>query len=176
MDALLDKGQAAEARQVWEAAGFAAPRGIVSADFHAPGGGHFGHGFDWRFATVAGVTHVDLETPPAHRIVMNGQQPEECELLRQFVMLTAGRRYRLTWESRTNGFPAATGVEWKLAGQRGAIRASADWSAGEMSLTGQATLAVLTLEYRRPVGEVRAEGQVELRHVALREIGPETRE
>jgi hypothetical protein len=165
MDTLLDAGEVAGAREVWEALGYPAPRGIVGADFEAP---RIGHGFDWRFLTVAGVTHVDLDTPAAHRIVMNGQQPEACELLRQYVMLQTGRRYTLRWESRTNGFPAATGLEWRLAGQRGVLKASEDWNSGEMRLVGSAN-SWLSLDYQRPVGEVRAEGRVELRHVTLME-------
>jgi len=170
MDALLDAGEAAKAREIWVALGFAAPSGIVSADFDAP---RLGHGFDWRLLTVPGVTHVELDTPAALRIVTSGQQPEACELLRQYVIVQAGAKYVLRWEARTNGFPMATGLEWRLGGAHGAVGASADWSPGEMRVVGAAgivSLGVVSLNYQRPSGEVRAEGQVELRHVTLTEV------
>jgi len=165
MDVLLDAGEAAKAREIWIALGYPGPAGLVGADFNAP---RLGHGFDWRLLTVPGVTHVELDTPPALRIVMSGQQPEACELLRQYVILQAGRKYVLRWESRTNGFPAATGLEWRLGGAHGVVGASADWSPGKMGVIGSAA-GVVSLNYQRPSGEVRVEGQVELRHVTLTE-------
>jgi hypothetical protein len=171
MDALLDSGASARAQEIWEALGYAPLNGIVNPDFGEP---RIGHGFDWRLLAPPGVTHVALDTPAAHRIVMNGQQPESCELLRQYVAMQPGRRYTLKWESRTTGFAQATGLEWKLAGQRGALPASQDWTPGEMKLpkVGQAISSspvFLALTYQRPAGEVRAEGHVELRHVTLSE-------
>jgi hypothetical protein len=165
MDALLEAGEAAKARQVWVALGYAAPAGIVGTDFEAP---RIGHGFDWRLLTVLGVTEVELDAPASLRIVMSGQEPETCELLRQFVIVKAGRKYVLRWEARTDGFPKATGLEWKLGAARGAVAASAEWSAGEMRVAG-AEGAVVSLGYQRPSGEVRVEGRVELRHVTLTE-------
>jgi hypothetical protein len=168
MDAFLDSGAGEGAQKIWEGMGYPAPAGIVNPDFEEP---RLGHGFDWRLLSPGGVTHVALDTPAAHRIVMNGQQSESCELLRQYVILQAGRRYALRWESRTTGFPVATGLEWKLEGKPGALHASEDWTHGEMTVgEASAPLALLSLTYQRPLGEVRAEGQVELRHVTLTEI------
>jgi hypothetical protein len=165
MDALLESGSSSAAADIWEALGFPPPTGVVSSDFDAP---RIGHGFDWRLLAAPGVTHVALDSPPAHRIVMNGQQPESCEFLRQYLAVKSGR-YILRWESRTAGYPSVAGLEWKLAGQRGALIASQDWTPRQMTVTvGQAT-AVLSLTYQRPQGQVRAEGQLELRHVTLTE-------
>jgi hypothetical protein len=166
MDALLEAGSASDAREIWEALGYPRPAGIVSPDFDAP---RIGHGFDWRFLAVAGVTHVVLDSPPAHRVVLRGQEPESCELLRQYVLLQPGRRYVLRWESRTAGFPRATGLAWNLAGQHGALLATQDWSPGQIVGQAISSPAILSLTYQRPQGEVRAEGQLELRHVTLTE-------
>ncbi len=62
--------------------------GLLNPDFGPP---RVGHGFDWRLAQNPGVTHVSLDTPPAHRILFSGKQPESCELLRQYVGIRPGR-------------------------------------------------------------------------------------
>jgi hypothetical protein len=167
LDALLDAGDVSHARDLWEALGYASPNGIVGADFDTP---QLGHGFDWRFNLVPGVTHLVLDAPPAHRIMMNGQQPESCELLRQFVLLKAGHHYILHWESRTDSIPAMTGVSWNLSAAHAMLPASKDWTVGEMPVVTQTIpSAVLSLTYQRPSGQVRAEGRIDLRHVTLTE-------
>lgn len=152
-DAVLDPG-------LWQALGNTRPQGITHPDFEQP---HIGHGFDWRIAEVPGVTHQSLE---AHRIRFDGQQPESCELLRQVVGgLRAGARYTLRWEARTQGMETPTGLAWTIGGRTGEIAASQDWSRGEMTFTPETDPALLVLSYRRPEGQVRSEGYIDLRQV-----------
>jgi hypothetical protein len=181
-DALLDaaQGDAVQgdaAAGLWTALGFPPPEGVTAPDFAASGAdkGRTGHGFSWRLLDVPGVTHVPLDAPPAHRIQFNGQQPESCELLRQFVRLHAGAHYLLRWESRTSGFDSQTGLTWTIAGQPAALRASGDWLQGQAEFTPRSDLDVLALRYQRPIGEVRAEGYVDLRHVEIVQGGAEPR-
>jgi hypothetical protein len=47
------------------------------------------------------------------------------------------------------------------------LRAGSDWTPGQLVFT--ATQDALTLNYNRPLGEPRAEGSVELRHVTIEE-------
>ena len=163
-DALLDAGQADEAAGLWQALGNPPPNGITHPDFEEP---HIGHGFDWRIAQTPGLTHIALEAP-GHRIKFNGRQPESCELLRQVVGgLHAGASYALRWETRTQGIPSPTGFTWRIAGRTGETAPSEDWSAGKMSFTPDSDHAVLVLAYRRPEGQVRTEGSVDLRHVTI---------
>jgi hypothetical protein len=161
-DALLDAGQSHEAADLWQALGNPRPDGITRPNFEEP---RLAHGFDWRFTEIAGVTHVALEAP-AHRIRFSGQQPESCELLRQVVGgLRGGASYTLRWEARTQGIPSPTGLVWRIAGRTGEVAASEDWSAGKMLFTPDSDHAVLVLAYRRPEGQVRADGSVDLRQV-----------
>lgn len=159
-DALLDSGQAGEAARLWQALGNPSPNGITHPNFEEP---RIGHGFDWVFVQNAGVTHQSLEF---HRIRFSGQQPESCELLRQVLgRLQAGRTYELHWESRTQGIAAPSGLEWKIGNRTGAVATSEDWSSGKMTFTPDSDHAVLVLTYRRPSGQVRTEGYVDIRRV-----------
>jgi tetratricopeptide (TPR) repeat protein len=161
-DALLDGTDAKAAADLWQALGNGRPDGITHPNFEEP---HIGHGFDWRFAEMPGVTHVALEAP-AHRIRFNGQQPESCELLRQTLGgLRAGATYELHWEARTQGIASPTGLEWKIAGRTADVAASDDWSAGKVIFTADSDHATLVMTYRRPVGQVRTEGSVDLKQV-----------
>ena len=47
--------------------------------------------------------------------------------------------------------------------------ASGDWSAGKMTFTPDSDHAVLVLTYRRPEGQVRTEGYVDIRRVTSSE-------
>ena len=172
-DALLEAGQSRAAVDLWQALGNPAPQGVVHPDFvHADvDEPRIGHGFDWRFLQTPGVTHLPLEAPPAHRIRFNGQQPESCELLRQVLGgLRPGASYALHWEARTQGIASPTGLEWRIfsktiSGRSAAIISSEDWSAGQLVFTADSDPPTLVLAYRRPEGQVRTQGQVDLRQV-----------
>jgi tetratricopeptide (TPR) repeat protein len=153
-DATLDS-------DLWQALGNPLPSGITHPNFEQP---RVGHGFDWRMADVAGVTHVAIDG--AHRIRFSGQQPESCELLRQVVGgLRPGASYTLRWETRTQGIASPTGLAWRIAKSAGEVAASGDWSTGKMAFTPDSDHAVLVLTYRRPEGQVRTEGSVDLSQV-----------
>jgi len=159
VDALLDAGHAHEATEVWRAAGYTAPSGILHPHFEEP---RIGHGFDWRFARQDGVTQLALDAPAGHRVRLSGAQAESCELLRQVVGgLRPGVPYRLRWQHHTNGLPAVSGIEWRIAGRSAALES------GALTFTAPAEFAVLELRYQRPRGEVRAEGSVDLLEVAM---------
>jgi hypothetical protein len=153
-DALLEARQGIAALDVWVALGQP-----VQPDFDAP---RINHGFDWRLIAPIGVTHA------GNRILFSGQQPEACEVLRQFLHLRAGQQYILRWESRTSGFPSGTGLEWRVGDESGVFPAHEDWAPSEFRFTAHGDWPSLSLNYQRPTGEPRAEGYVELRHVTLR--------
>lgn len=161
-DVLIDSGKVAEARQLWRRLGHQQTALLTNGDFAAEPGGH---GFDWRLAHTPGVTDISL--PGAHRIAFSGRQPESCELLRQFVVLEAGKRYSLHWEARTPGLGSLTGVEWRAGEARGAVENADDWRGGGLDFTAGAVLTPIALAYQRPSGEARAEGSVEIRNVVL---------
>ena len=101
-------------------------------------------------------------------IRFSGQQPESCELLRQVLGgLRPGASYALRWEARTRGIASPTGIEWSITGSAGALAATEDWSKGEMTFRPHTDHATLELVYRRPEGQVRTDGQLNLRQVTI---------
>jgi hypothetical protein len=149
----------AAALDVWRSTGQSAPSGIFDGDFDAV---PLHHGFDWRLMESPGVTHVS-----SNRIALSGQEGESCSLLQQTLVLSAGKRYRLQWEARTSGIKSPSGLEWRVAGQRATLLPSEDWTPAEVAFNAKERFELLELAYRRPVGEARAEGNIELRHIRL---------
>ena len=162
-DALLDAGLGRAAEEIWVALGNSRPAGVTHPNFEGPA---TSHGFDWRTLESPGVTHMALTESSGHRIRFNGHQPESCELLRQVLGgLRPGARYALQWESRTQEIASPTGLEWKIGSHRAAVTPSEDWSTGRMTFMPDSEQATLVLTYKRPEGQVRTEGQLDLRRV-----------
>ena len=135
---------------------------IANGDFAtAPSG----HGFDWRPSSVEGLSDVAL--PGSYRIVFSGKQPESTELLRQFVALEPGKTYSLRWEARTQGFSSPSGIEWTAGPTHAALEPAQDWRAATLDFKAQSAVLPIALLYRRPTGQARAEGSVEIRTVTL---------
>jgi tetratricopeptide (TPR) repeat protein len=161
-DLLIDAGKFAEARDLWQRMGHSQSRLIDNGDFAAVPSGH---GFDWRLATAGGVTDVPL--PSSYRIRFSGTQPESTELMRQFVLLQPGNVYSLRWEARTQGFASPSGIVWNAGVTHGTLEPAQDWRGGSMDFKAETELVPITLVYRRPTGQARAEGSVEIRTVSL---------
>lgn len=146
-DSLIAAESAAAAWDLWRAMGFR------DADFKT------GRGFDWRPIESPGVVHLDVDQPQAmHRMTFSGSQPESCDLLQRVLRLEPGARYILQWQSR----PEFSGVEWRIGDQRAPLKDR------QMQFTAASDLMTLALTYRRPPGEVRAEGSLELWAVQIR--------
>jgi hypothetical protein len=157
-DQLLAAGDPA-AVEVWVLTGQTAPSGLFNGDFATV---PVNHGFDWRLIESHGVTHVN-----GNRVSLSGQQGEACTLLQETLSLAAGKRYRFHWEARTVGIKSPSGLEWRVAGQLVPLLPSEDWTTGELTIRAEGRFPVLELAYQRPVGESRAEGRIELRHLRM---------
>ncbi|MEO8049972.1 MAG: hypothetical protein ABI833_06105 [Acidobacteriota bacterium] len=161
-DLLIDSGKIVDARELWMQMRRAPAGLIVNGSFtNEPSE----HGFDWRPTRPEGVSYVAL--PGAYRVALSGQQPESCDLLRQFVALEPGKVYSLRWEARTRGFGSPSGIEWIAGATNAAIEPSQDWQAGTAEFKTAKALMPITLNYHRPTGQARAEGSVEIRAVSL---------
>jgi tetratricopeptide (TPR) repeat protein len=156
---------AALALRLWSAMGYAAPAGVFNGNFTTL---TLNHGFDWRLIESPGVVHSALDQPrPARRIALDGRQPESCALLTQIVNLEPHARYTLRWEARTSGFSAPAGIEWRIADLHATIGPSDAPAFGSAAFVATSTLAPLTLFYRRPSGQARAEALIELTRVSI---------
>jgi tetratricopeptide (TPR) repeat protein len=144
---------------------------VTNGDFRLP---LYQHGFDWRLQPVQGV-HFDPSPPLATlRIRFSGDQPESCVLLRQYLPLQPGAAYTFAWSAYTELFDFPTGLTWHLRNPSGATESdppSPDLAAAKTWRTripSDMRLGVLTLEYRRALGHVRARGAVTLESVSAR--------
>jgi hypothetical protein len=154
-DALIDARETGAAVALWKALGN--PENTE-------------HGFDWRAIQSAGVTHIAPDASINRRIILSGRQPEQCDLLFRYVLTKPGRRYLVHWTSQTRELPKESGVEWRVEGQASPVHSSDDWQSGQMPFTAASDLAKLQLAYKRPAGQARAEGSIELRDVHVTEI------
>ncbi|HML18838.1 MAG TPA: hypothetical protein VK419_17525 [Bryobacteraceae bacterium] len=165
VDVLIAAGDAASAKNLWQALGYATSSIVFRGDFAPPA---VGAGFDWRFSANPGIAHLAIDQPRLmHRITFDGSEAESAELLRQVVNLTPHARYQLSWESRTQGIASPAGIAWRIAGQSGSVASSENATAGQLEFVAPSGLIPLTLIYSRPPGETRAEGSIELWHVAI---------
>ncbi len=171
LDRLLAVGQTEAAREIWRNLGYPDPPAagnlVFHPDFEAPDfqAPRMGHGFDWRLMENAGVKFTFLDTPPAMRISFSGMQPESCLVLAQSVVVRKAKRYLLRWESRGH----SRGVAWHAGGGIGPLRASEDWTAGQLSFAATLDSEPIQLEYARPLGEPRLEGALDLRQISVEE-------
>lgn len=133
-----------------------------------------GWGFDWRISGVEGV-YVTPARAAVWRIHLSGKQPERCELLRQMLVVGAGKRYRIECRYRAEfkglAGDAPTGLRWRIRARDGGLLAESAWlrAGGEREVfefqPERAGVAVLALEFERLPGAVRPEGFLELRAV-----------
>jgi hypothetical protein len=160
IDALIEANDGKAARALWQTISIIKPEGIINGDF---GSEPLQHGFDWRWSYIPGIVNIPFVQHPTSwlRIAFDGREPESARLLTQIVNLMPRLRYRLIWQARPNGLGTPSGIEWNIAGQHAEI------SERELTFTATSDLAPLTLTYRRPAGQARAEGSIEISRVEL---------
>src|SRR5205085_1827994 len=71
-------------------------------------------GFDWSVPDVAGVSASWRRSPDSLRIEFSGKQPEECEVLRQFVPVRPLRSYALQAAFSLSGIAARNALNLRL--------------------------------------------------------------
>ena len=134
------------------------------------------HGFDWRFTSTEGL-HI-APAPAGLRINLGGDQPENCGVLTQFVVLPPGAyRLRCRYSTKTGIFSppsASTGLHWRVYYGRNLLASS---PALPLSDRGDVTLEFrvpagarggrIALHHLRASGATRMEGTVTLAEVTI---------
>jgi tetratricopeptide (TPR) repeat protein len=182
LDHMLAAGYLQPALQVWsilnEAGWLAEP---APNDKHPLTNGGFAarlyrHGFDWVTVENAGTRLEQVQEPPALRISLYGDEAETLTLLQQYVDVRPGNRYQLTWQAQGDELAVPSGFKWHLhpihrAGEMsGPEVVSGDLladPAGWTFVAPEGNAFLLTLEYAREVGTVRARGSLTLKEVAM---------
>ncbi len=147
---------------------------ITNPDFSVPPSGQ---GLDWRVQKQPGV-YISLRRPDGLRIEFSGDQPEDCEILVQLLVLEAGQSYKLHSQSRlasgaSSGAPAHSGLIWRVYTSTGRLLAeSPDLVLEQASpVSFQAPredgALRLVLAHQRRSGAVRMRGTIHLERVTL---------
>jgi len=186
-DRLLDGQRAEGAMEIWNslAEQHRIPLGAVGGGGPILTNGTFrtapiSHGFDWRVPTPEGVSASGEEKPSGSRLTFSGRQPENCEVLAQFVPMREQTAYELKFAYRTPGIRPGTGLRWRVmdASTGGTLAEGESLSSGEEQLgavrfrtPAGCKLARLALEYRRTAGTTRIVGFVVLRGIDVRPAG-----
>jgi hypothetical protein len=143
---------------------------LTNGEFRIP---FFRHGFDWVPADSSCSRVEQVSNEGRLRITLPGDQPDACVLLRQYVPLAAGRTYNLTWRANTPDAESSRGLAWHIRTvppKNAEETVSGDLfdSPGAWQFRAPASeVAMLSLEYNRPKGHVRAAGTVMLASVSL---------
>ena len=147
---------------------------LTNGDFRSP---PLSRGFDWRVHAAEGVSVSRRESPPALRVTFSGRQPENFEVLSQFVPLLPGREYRLRFRYRTTEIGPGTGLRWRIvdiATGKELAKSSPDLSSIKdrqeevlFSTAAETRLGRVVLAYQRAPGTTRIEGSISLAEVSL---------
>ncbi len=156
---LIETGHAQQALALWKGLG-----GSSTNEFdHYP----TGEGFDWRLPPNAGI-RATISRPSAElRLSLNGAQNEACDLLSKTVPLNPARSYQLRFSYKTTGIAPASGLRVRISDQATPDLSSDDWREVRLPFRAPSELAVILLEYRRPPGMMRADGQIALRNFTV---------
>lgn len=180
-DRLIAQDQGDPALQIWASmvkGGWlhedipSAQHPLTNGNFPAP---LFRHGFDWIPTETDGVR---IEESPAEgliRLQFSGNEPEHCVVLQQYMPMEAGRPYGFRWQSTSAPGDTLSGLTWHLKPVGKA--AELDLASSDLGLPRSGNwkvrapqgskLYLLTLEYARPLGHLRARGTFILKSVSV---------
>jgi tetratricopeptide (TPR) repeat protein len=180
-DLLLEAGRSVDALEIWNGlAGVKIPfdrldtgRGFILTNdrFRSV---PMSNGFDWRMPHVDGVSTTREDESGGLRITISGQQPENCDILWQYLPVREREQYGVRFHYRTSGIPTGSGLTLRLTAARdGSVLAktdslSSDGESRELRFAAPAGsgLVRLTLGYRRAPGTTRIAGFLVLKDMA----------
>ncbi len=131
------------------------------------------HGFDWRMLSISGVHSVWTQSPPGLLLTLDGHQPEQTDLLIQWMPMQPSAAYELSIMAQLDGIPPNSGLRWKiLDASSGAVLAESGLDVPSETFrfeTGaHCSLVKLVLGYQRAQGTSVIAGRLVLSSVALR--------
>ena len=117
---------------------------------------------DWRIPPAEGVSAVRV-SPRGLRIDLSGKQPEQCELLVQFVALSPGKTCHLRFKYETG----ISGLTWRVYDLANLLASILPLYSADIEFTSTSRIARLALGYSRAAGTPRQEGSITLRDMEL---------
>lgn len=182
LDKMLAAGAVTPALRVWstlDAAGWLGEESIPNPQHPITNGDFrerfYRHGFDWVDVENAGTRVEQYPEPPTVHISLYGDQAEQVSLLEQYVPVTPGQHYFLAWHAEPTDMPDGSGLAWRLHPlpdgiapdqiSEDLLSPGASWT---VTSPQTAKVMLLSLEYKRPPGRMRARGSVVLQSIAMR--------
>jgi hypothetical protein len=146
---------------------------VTNGDFRLP---FYQHGFDWTELATPGIHTDQIPSDKLVRFYFSGDEPEQCSLFQQYIPLEAGRAYDLHWHIDSGLPEGPSGLHWHLTpiSKAPSVELVSDDLAESKNPDWQfhaplaAKIALLTLGYQRPLGQIRARGTVLLKDVSSR--------
>ncbi len=146
-------------------------RPVTNGSFQNP---LYQHGFDWRELAVSGIRADQIPSARLLRFYFSGNEPEECSLLEQYIPVEPGHTYDLRWRVDSGLAENPSGLRWhltpvsktpsvELVSGDLVTAANTGW---QFRAPSDATVALLSLEYARPMGQLRARGTFTLRNIS----------
>jgi hypothetical protein len=133
-------------------------------------------GFNWRSANLTGATLI-FRSSGGLRIEFSGDQPENGDVLFQWLPVEPEQDYKLRVRYASNNIHQATGLRWSvqesesgadLSGGQAVLAPVAEGTAeAKFRSPAQVRLLRLTLTYARVPGTVRIDGDVTLHEVRV---------
>jgi hypothetical protein len=120
--------------------------------------------FDWALSSYSGLH--SWPGPSGLEIEFTGEEPENCIIVEQTVMLAPGK-YTMEYSYHTTGIPPGTGIQWQIVDAKsGSVLAtSRDLSSDTpqqaalfFSVGPDSSLLRLRLAYQRTLGTTRVSG------------------
>ena len=166
-DRLLEQDQPTAAIEIWNR--LCARRllpytpGLTNGGFAIPS---LQSGFDWHLTTNPEITILQPAPGGGVQLSLNGKQPENVQLLWQWLQVDPHRRYRLMFDYEA---PAVAGVCWMIgSAPLPPLSPTESWQPAEFRFTAADSPALrLALIYQRQPGTMRAEGTLRVRNLRL---------
>jgi hypothetical protein len=150
---------------------------VTDGDFRIP---PIERAFDWRIPIVDGALVATRESGPGLGIQLSGDQPEDCVILLQYIPLSPGRDYRMSYGYSSTTAVPNSGLTWEivdpssntLVARTNDLRLTGDAVSEQTTFTaGESGSGRLTLHYKREPGTVRHEESLLLRRIAIEPQG-----
>lgn len=140
----------------------------------------FGHGFGWLRPQVSGVLSDQFPSLGKLTFSFDGTEPETCRLLQRFIPVGGSKTYNFNWQAESLDLQGSSGLRWRIY----PVLPESDkdrvlLTSPEVLKNGQQDglwqfvtpagwrVGLVTLEYERPLGQVRAEGSVSLSNISI---------
>jgi len=141
---------------------------LTNADFEVP---PISRGFDWRLPAPGGIT-VSREEAGGLEFAFSGNEPEDGEVLGQFIPVREKSSYWLRFSWDASGDLSGEGLEWRITDAVGThLRGGSALKAAdgqlEFDTPAGCRLVRLSLWYHRALGTTRLKGAVVLRKVSV---------